>query len=210
LKKIITAICLYCLSVVTTHAQTVAQIKAALQTAANPFEYVQDKLKKKFKVDTVSIFSTSNFVGLADSIAYKGKIGSVHGPFKGNKVLIKVLAKLPNTFYRVSHIVLDTSIYTRVFAEALADTIIERINNKSSNFADMAATYSADNVSAAKKGDLGWFARGAMLEALEKEIVKHKKGQVFKVWTPSGLHIVSMTENPKKDNGFALLLRVFL
>jgi hypothetical protein len=30
------------------------------------------------------------------------------------------------------------------------------------------------------------------------------------VWTPAGLHIVTIRDNPKKDNGFALLLRVIL
>lgn len=191
-------------------AQSVNQIKIALAAAANPFAYVQDKLHKKFKVDTVSIYSTTSFIGLADSIAYTGKVGQVYGPFKGNKILLKVLAKLPNTFYHVNHIVLDTALYSTVFADSLATTIINKIQNKTSSFADMALTYSADYVSAAKGGNLGWFARGAMLQALDKEIAKHKKGDLFKVWTPTGLHIVSITDNPKKDHGFVLLLRVFL
>ena len=208
--KLITLVCIVANSCFTLNAQSVAQIKAALTTAANPFEYVQDKLHKKFKVDTISIYSTSSFIGLADSIAYKGKVGQVYGPFKGNKILIKVLAKLPNTFYNVNHIVLDTALYSSVFADSLANTIINKIQKKTSSFADMALTYSADNISAAKGGNLGWFARGAMLQAMDKEIAKHKKGDLFKVWTPTGLHIVSITDNPKKDHGFVLLLRVFL
>ena len=74
----------------------------------------------------------------------------------------------------------------------------------------MARTYSNDNVSSNKGGDLGWFIRGAMLPQLDAAIAAHKKGEIFKVWTAAGLHVVTINDNPKKDNGFALLLRVFL
>ena len=41
-------------------------------------------------------------------------------------------------------------------------------------------------------------------------MVKHKKGDLFTVWSPSGLHIVTIADNPKEDTGYALLLRVIL
>ena len=59
-------------------------------------------------------------------------------------------------------------------------------------------------------GDLGWFIQGVMLPQLDKEMVKHKKGDMFKVWSSSGLHIVTVADNPKEDTGYALLLRVIL
>ena len=74
----------------------------------------------------------------------------------------------------------------------------------------MAGTYSADRGSSSRGGDLGWFVRGAMLPQLDEAIAAHKKGDIFKVWTPAGLHIVTIKDNPKKDNGFALLLRVIM
>lgn len=189
-------------------AQTVAQIKKELETTQDPLGYVKFKLKKQFFIDTITIVSSTSFLGLPDSIAYKGKIGKVYGPFKGQKVLVKVLAKLPNTFYHVSHIVIDTSVFSRAFADSLADNIMQKIQTGSTKFSLMAATYSADPVSAAKGGDLGWFVRGVMLPQLDDAIKLHKKGELFKVWTPAGLHVVSITDNPKKDHGFALLLRV--
>ena len=149
-------------------------------------------------------------MGLADSLAYKGKVNKTYGPFKGNNVLIKILAKLPNTFYHVSHIVLDTGLFKKEFADSLADKIIKRIKSGSSTFESMAATYSADHSSAVKGGDLGWFVRGVMLPQLDNGIRTHAKGELFKVWTPSGLHIVTVKDKPKEDDGFALMLRVFL
>jgi len=191
-------------------SQSVAQIKKVLDTTSDPIGFVKYVLKKKYKIDTVTIMSTTSFSGLADSIAYKGKIGKVYGPFKGANYLIKVLGKVPNTFYHVSHILIDTAIFSRKFADSIASNIIQKIKTDSSTFETMARTYSADNISAYKGGDLGWFIRGAMLPQLDDAIAAHKKGDIFKVWTRAGLHVVTIKDNPKKDNGFALLLRVFL
>ena len=191
-------------------SQSLAVIKKELEATPDPLGYVKYKMKKKFKIDTVTVVSSTSFMGLADSLAYNGKTGKVYGPFKGNNVLIKILAKVPNTFYHVSHIVLDTSIFKKQFADSLADKIINRIQSGNSTFPIMAGTYSSDGVSAAKGGDLGWFVRGVMLPQLDAAIATHKKGELFKVWTPAGLHIVTIKDNPKKDNGFVLLLRVLM
>lgn len=191
-------------------SQSLAVIKKELEATPDPLGYVKYKMKKKFKIDTVTVVSSTSFMGLADSLAYNGKTGKVYGPFKGNNVLIKILAKVPNTFYHVSHIVLDTSIFKKQFADSLADKIINRIQSGNSTFPIMAGTYSSDGVSAAKGGDLGWFVRGVMLPQLDAAIATHKKGELFKVWTPAGLHIVTIKDNPKKDDGFALFLRVLL
>ena len=209
MKKIVVAFLLTAF-VTAAHSQTLAQIKKELESTTDPLGYVKYKLKKKYKIDTVSIISSTSFLGLADSLAYKGKIGKVYGPFKGNNVLIKVLAKLPNTFYHVTHIVLDTSVFKKSFADSLASTIIRRIQSGEKTFEDMAGTYSADTGSATKGGDVGWFVKGIMLPQLDQAIASHKKGDLFKVWTPAGLHVVTIKDNPKKDVGFALLLRVIM
>lgn len=191
-------------------AQKLAQIKKELETTPDPLGYVKFKLKKKYSIDTIAVFSSTSFVGLGDSIAYKGKVGKVYGPFKGQNILVKILGKLPNTFYHVSHIVLDTSVFKQKFADSLANNIISKIKAGTSTFESMASTYSADYNTAQSGGDLGWFVRGVMLPQLDKAISTHKRGEIFKVWTSAGLHIVTIKDSPKKDDGFALLLRVFL
>ena len=209
MKKIIVAL-LFQAFLITIHGQSLTQIKKELEATPDPLGYVKYKLKKKYKVDTVAIISTTSFIGLPDSLAYRGKTGKVYGPFKGNNVLIKILAKVPNTFYHVSHIVLDTAIFKKQFADSLATSIVNRIQSGNSTFETMAGTYSADRGSSSKGGDLGWFVRGVMLPQLDKAVAAHKKGEIFKVWTPAGLHIVTIKDNPKKDDGFALFLRVLL
>lgn len=190
--------------------QSLAQIKKILDTTSNPLGFIKFVLKKKYFIDTVAVVSTSNFLGKADSLAYHGKVGKVYGPFKKDNILVKVLMKAPNTFYHVKHILLDTSVYRPRFAETLADSIILKIGSGKSGFAAMASTYSADNGSSSKGGDLGWFVKGVMLKQLDAEMVRHKKGELFKVWTQAGLHIVQIADSPKQDVGYALLLRVIL
>ncbi len=209
MKKIIVAL-LFQAFLITVHGQSLTQIKKELEASPDPLGYVKYKLKKKYKVDTVAIISTTSFIGLPDSLAYRGKTGKVYGPFKGNNVLIKILAKVPNTFFHVSHIVLDTAIFKKEFADSLATNIMNRILSGNSTFETMASTYSADPGSSSKGGDLGWFVRGVMLPQLDKAVAAHKKGDLFKVWTAAGLHIVTIKDNPKKDDGFALFLRVLL
>ncbi len=190
--------------------QTLAQIKKELETTPDPIGYVKYKLKKKYQIDSVSVISTVSFLGKADSLAYNGKVGKVYGPFKKDNILVKILAKAPNTFYHVNHILLDTSVYSVRFATSLADSIMGKIKNGTATFASMARTYSSDNESAVKGGDLGWFVRGVMLQQMDAQLAKRKKGDIFTVWTAAGLHIVMITDDPKKDTGYALLLRVLL
>jgi hypothetical protein len=189
--------------------KTIAQMKMEIEQSTNSPLYVKDILKKKFKLDTISIFRTTHFASIADSLAYHGKVGKVYGPFERGKILVQVLAKLPNTFNRVGQIFLDTTLFTRRFADSLADNIIARIKSGSASFEDMAQTYSMGG-EAVSKGDLGWVAAGAMIPQIEKELAKRKKGDVFKVWTPNGLHIIRKSDNPKQDHGFALMMRIFL
>lgn len=191
-------------------SQTIAQIKQVLDTTKNPVGFVKYVLKKKYYIDTISVVSTQQFMGKADSLAYHGKVGKTYGPFKKENILVKILGKAPNTFYHIKHILLDTSVFDKNFAENLAYNIIWKIENKTSTFAEQASIYSADYETSAKGGDLGWFVEGVMLPELDKAMVKHKKGDMFTVWSPSGLHVVTVADNPKEDTGFALLLRVIL
>jgi hypothetical protein len=187
---------------------TIDQMKAGIEKAANPVAYVREALKKKYKIDTVVVMSTSKFIGMADSLAYSGKKGKVYGPIE-KKYLVMVLGRAPNTFNRVSQIFIDTSTFRRRIADSLANSIVSRIKEGKASFEDMAQAYSMGG-EAKTKGDLGWIARGSILPEIEKELATRKKGEVFKVWSRTGVHVVKKTADAKEDTGFALLLRVFL
>jgi hypothetical protein len=194
----------------TVHAQklTLAQMKAGMEKAVNPVAYVREVLKKKYKIDTVAVSNASRFIGLADSLAYAGKEKKVYGPFE-KKYLVQVLAKAPNTFNRISQIFIDTAVFTSRVADSLSNSIFRQIQSHKASFEDMAQAYSMGG-EAATKGDLGWIALGSIVPEIEKELSGRKKGELFKVWSRTGVHIIKKTGDPKKDTGFALLLRVFL
>ena len=190
---------------------TVAQIKTELEKSPNSPLYTKDILKKRFKIDTIVVTRTNLFHSLADSLAYNGKEKKVYGPFdeKGKKFLVQILAKSPNVFYKVSQIFIDTSTFRRKFIDSLGNVIVQKIKNGTSTFEQMAQTYSMGG-EAATEGNIGWVARGVLFPDIEKELVKRKKDEVFKLWTPNGLHILKRTAEPKQDTGFALMMRVFL
>jgi PPIC-type PPIASE domain len=187
---------------------TIAQMKVDLEKSPNPVGYTREVLKKKYKIDTVAIMNTSHFQGLADSLAYHGKIKKVYGPYE-KKYLVQVLGKAPNSFNHISQIFIDTTIFSYRVADSLANSIVSRIQSGSTNFGDMAQTYSMGG-EAISKGDLGWIARGALMPEIENKLAGKKVGEVFKVWSRMGVHIVKKTAAAKEDTGFVLLMRVFL
>ena len=210
MNKIIIAFILLCFTF-TAHSQSIEEMKKGLE-GPDFVHYLKFILKKQYKVDTINVFSTTSFQGTPDSLAYFGKEGKVYGPYKGrhNNYLVKILQKAPNSFYHISHIVLDTSVFHTKFADSLANNIIRQIRSGAATFAAMAGTYSADNTNAAEGGDLGWLCLDGMLPQLSAAISRHKKGDVFKVWTQTGIHIVTITDGPKQDTGFALMLKIVL
>jgi PPIC-type PPIASE domain len=200
-------------SIIRAQKMNIAEMKAGIEKADNSPLYVKDFLKKKFKIDTIVVSHTTRFQSMADSLAYKGAVKKVYGPFSAQKssgkFLVQILGKAPNTFFRVSQIFLDTSVFRKKFADSLADVIITKIKNGTATFEQMAQTYSGGG-EGATKGDMGWVAQGMLMPTIEHELLTRKKGEVFKLWSRNGLHILKKTDDPKKDVGFALVMRVFL
>jgi len=196
---------------VPTAPKTLSGIKEELEKSPNPPLYAKQILKRRFKIDTVVVTRTRIFNSLADSLAYHGKEKKVYGPYgpKGNRFLVQILTRAPNQFFHISQIFIDTSLFRYRIADSLGNAIMKKLKDGSASFEQLAATYSMGG-EAATKGDLGWIARGVLLPQIEHEVMEHKKGEVFKMWSPNGLHIIRKTDEPKQDIGFALMLRVFL
>jgi hypothetical protein len=191
--------------------KTIPQIKAALESSPNPLLYTKQVLRRRFKIDTVVVTRTRTFNSLADSLAYKGKEKKVYGPYgpRGSQFLVQLLSKAPNEFYHISQIFIDTSIFRYRIADSLSNMILQKIKAGTASFEQLAQTYSMGG-EAVTRGDLGWIARGVLLPQIEHEVVSRKKGEVFRVWSANGVHIIRKTDDPKQDTGFALMMRVFL
>jgi len=190
---------------------TIAGIKTELERSPNPLLYTKQILKKRFKIDTIVVTRTRVFNSLADSLAYNGREKKVYGPYgpKGGQFLVQLLTKAPNQFFHINQIFIDTSVFSRRVADSLGNMIVQKIRSGAATFEQMAATYSMGG-EGVTKGDLGWIARGVLLPEMEHEVINHKKGEVFKLWSANGLHIMRKAEDPKQDTGFALMMQVFL
>ncbi len=173
--------------------------------------YTKQILKKKFSIDTITVTRTDNFTSLADSLAYKGKVGKVYGPYgqKGHRFLVQILSKAPNLFYHINQIFIDTAVFRARIADSLANSIIKRLNDGSATFGQLALTYSMGG-EGRTQGDIGWIARGMLLPQIEHEVINRKKGEIFKIWSSRGLHIIRKMDDPRQDTGFALIMRVSL
>ena len=204
---LLTISCLYGFS----QTRSMADIKKDIENSTNSPLYVKDVLKKKFKLDTIVVTRTSHFISLADSLAYRGILKKVYGPYTAGsqKFLIQILARLPNTFYRISQIFIDTSVFRYRMADSLGNAILLKLKNHQDSFEHLAQTYSMGS-EAATRGDLGWVARGSVIPAIDKQLAKSKKDDVMMFWSDNGLHIIKVTDGPKQDNGVALMMRVFL
>jgi len=187
----------------------IPKVKTELEKATEPIAYVKTTLKKKYKIDTIAVYKLSHFMGIADSLAYHGKVKKVYGPFPGENILVQILGKAPNLFYRARQILIDTSVFKKKVADSIATNIIKKLKSGTADFESMNRVYSPRNA-VVSDGDLGWTARGSIIPQLEKPILAHKKGDIFKVWTKFGLHIIQVTETAKEDTGFAMMLRIFL
>jgi hypothetical protein len=194
-----------------TQPMTIRQMKDGLEKTPNPLLYARDVLKKRYKIDTITVTRTKPFGSLADSLAYNGTEKKVYGPYgpKGRQFLVQLLSKAPNQFYHVSQIFIDTSIFRYKVADSLGTAIIKKLRDGTASFEVLAMAYSMGG-EGATKGDLGWIARGSLYPQIEHEIIVHKKGEVFKTWSRRGLHIICKTDEPRQDTGFALMMQVFL
>jgi peptidyl-prolyl cis-trans isomerase D len=88
---------------------------------------------------------------------------------------------------------------TESAALKLAQETMDKIK-AGGDFAAMARKYSKDPGSAAKGGDLGWFAKGAMVPEFEKAAFATPKGGISEVIkTQFGYHIIKVVD---KESGF--------
>ena len=83
----------------------------------------------------------------------------------------------------------------RKAAEARAQAIADRVRKAPNTFADVARKESQDPGSAAKGGDLGFFARGSMVKPFEEAAFAAKKGAILgPVASDFGFHVIRVTD----------------
>lgn len=110
---------------------------------------------------------------------------------------------------RASHILLavkpDASDADKKAIEAKAQALAAELKKKPAGFAEAAKKNSQDPGSAAQGGDLGYFARGAMVKPFEEAAFAAKKDEIVgPVRSDFGWHIIRVTDiKPEKGKSLA-------
>lgn len=100
---------------------------------------------------------------------------------------------------RASHILIqspaDAPEAEQKAARARIDAIFQQVKKNPADFAKLAKEHSQDPGSAPKGGDLGYFARGAMVKAFEDAVFSLKENQLSDVVRSEfGYHIIRLTD----------------
>jgi peptidyl-prolyl cis-trans isomerase D len=86
---------------------------------------------------------------------------------------------------RASHILVST--------KEEAEKLLSELKKAPGRFAELAKKHSTDSGSAEKGGDLGWFARGAMVKAFEDAVFKLNQNDMQIVQSEFGFHLVRVS-----------------
>lgn len=159
-----------------------------------------------------SFYKKGVLPAVLDTVVFSAKAGDVLGPYFSDNVYtvarVMEFQERPDSM-RASHILFsyvgatraaETVTRTKEQAEAMADSLIAVINKTPSQFDTLAKTLSDDPTAATKAGDLDWFADGAMVGPFNEACVTGKVGELQKVETPFGYHIVKVTDKKDKVN----------
>jgi peptidyl-prolyl cis-trans isomerase D len=130
-----------------------------------------------------------------DSIMFTAPNGFMYGPYltgASYKIAKLVDAHTEPDSVKARHILLSADAGLDK-AMAKADSIKKLIAGGKS-FAELANMFSIDKNSAVKGGDLGTFARGAMIPVFDDAVFSGKKGDIKIVASQFGVHIVEIQD----------------
>lgn len=163
---------------------TVEKLKAEFSASTNDSLFVQINSETKQPIAFKKKGELGN--GL-DSVMFTAAPGFVYGPYLQNGYY--ALAKLVDSRVGPDSVTAKHILLNGPDAAKKADSLKTLIQGGKS-FADLAKTYSVDQQSAVKGGDLGTFARGAMVPAFEEAAFNAKPGDYKIVTSQFGVHLI--------------------
>ena len=132
------------------------------------------------------------------SFVESGKEGDVYGPYLEDETykLSRIVAvkQMPDSV-KARHILIQEQ--DAAAGNAVADSLMNLID-KGADFAKLARENSKDNGSAINGGDLNWFNEGVMVKPFNDACFNGKKGDVVKVQSQFGIHIIEIQAVGKK------------
>ncbi len=121
-------------------------------------------------------------------------VNEVYGPYLENETYklsrLVDIQQLPDSV-KARHILIRNNTPER--NAQVADSLLNRIK-AGDDFAALARKYSEDPGSAINGGDLGWFVEGTMVKPFNDAAFMNKKGEVVKVESQFGIHIIEVQD----------------
>ncbi len=139
-----------------------------------------------------------------DSMMFKEVAGFVYGPYLEDntfKLAKLVEVKDMSDSVKARHILIQPDgkkIVDMKRAKVIADSLKDVIVNKKGDFTKLAETFSADQGTAKKGGQLDKFAEGAMVKPFNDACFNGKKGDLVVVESQFGIHIIEVQEKTKE------------
>jgi peptidyl-prolyl cis-trans isomerase D len=167
---------------------------AEFATASNTEEFIGKNSDEGFDKEYHAAGRSKS--PMTDSMG-KNAIGSTAGPYfeDGAFKMFKVLDKknLPDSVRATHLLIAITKDMNETAAEAKIDSLMKTVQG-GGDLAQLASQLSDDNGSKAKGGDLGYFAYGQMMPEFNEVCFMGTKGDLKKVKTNYGWHLVRVTD----------------
>ena len=193
--------------------KTLDSLKVAFTAAPNDSLFVVNKMHSELGFYTSTPFCTA--IPKSHRKAQEGRyltypdgvqplydaavVGDIVGPYEinGAHMMGKVIGFTADTI-NARHILISVAEGDDVKKkEALADSIMKVVN--SGNFVDYVKKYSGDTGSKEKDGDLGDFFFGDMVQEFATYVANKPIGEIGKVKTQFGFHIIQVTARKGKQ-----------
>lgn len=141
-------------------------------------------------------YSSKNLPDGIDTNLFAAEKGFVTMPYQiGNETNIQKLVdkKVGPDSVKAQHIVITTQNKSKERAIAIVDSLMAEIN-KGLSFDTLAMNNSEDLETGKKGGDIGWFIEGMANKPIDKALFNSNVGEVKKVETSYGYHIIKINE----------------
>ncbi|MDA3853921.1 MAG: peptidylprolyl isomerase, partial [Bacteroidales bacterium] len=127
--------------------------------------------------------------------AFTNEIGDVYGPYQENETykVVKLAGReMRSDSVMASHILVQEASAERT--NELADSLFTLLKANKKQMSSLAEEFSKDEGSASNGGDLGWFNDGAMVKPFNDAAFNGKIGDVQKVKSQFGTHLIIVTK----------------
>ena len=145
--------------------------------------------------------SYSQLDTLLQNNLFNAEKGTVVGPYQEGtalKIAKLVATKSSPDSAKARHILIKINNNDTLAANNKADSL-KTIIKKGAKFSELATAVSEDMGSAAKGGDLGWFAEGAMVKPFSDACFSGKKGELQTVVSQFGVHLIEVLDKSSES-----------